>query len=58
MTVHQMITVLKQMPPRAKICLVSHDQDPYGGEFDGEPRNIMEAPEALRERGFQVVISQ
>lgn len=58
MTVRQMIAALKTMPPRAKICLVSHDQDPYGGEFDGEARNVMEAPQALRERGFQVVISQ
>lgn len=57
MTVRRLIAALKTMPSGAKVVVCAHDQDPHQGEFDGEPRSVEPAPDAIRERGYQVVIT-
>lgn len=56
-TVKQMIAKLKKMPQSAKVAVCNHDQDAGRGEMDGTVSGIEEAPEALRERGYGVVIN-
>lgn len=56
MTVRRLINALKKMPPRAKVCFVAHDQNPDDGEFDGAVSLVQEAPDAIKARGYEVVI--
>lgn len=57
MTVKALIGALQKMPPRARVCFCAHDQDPERGEFDGSVSSVEEAPAAIRERGYGVVLS-
>lgn len=56
MRVAQLIARLRKMPSNAKVVVCAHDQNPEAGEFDGIPSTVYEAPEALRARGYSVVI--
>lgn len=58
LTVRQLIAQLKKMPPGAKVCVVAHDQNPEAGEFDGAVRRVEEAPMAIRDRGYAVMLAQ
>jgi len=57
MTVQKLIALLRKMPPRTMVAVCNHDQDPEQGEFDGTPHGVAEAPDALKARGYGVVIS-
>lgn len=57
MTVRKLIAELKKLPPNARVCFAAHDQNPEAGEFDGDVRSVDEAPPALQERGYGVVLT-
>lgn len=56
MTVRKMIALLKKMPQNAQVVVCDHDQDPERGEFSGVPNWVVEAPPAIKARGYGVVI--
>jgi hypothetical protein len=56
MTVRKLIAELKKLPATAKVAVCAHDQDPAVGEFDGAVWSVQDAPKALKERGYGVVI--
>lgn len=56
MTVTQLINALRRMPPRARVVVSDHDHNDEAGEFNGPPTGVSMAGEALRARGYGVVI--
>ena len=56
-TVQMLIAQLKKMPPRAKVCWCDHDHDYDSGELNGPVRGVIEAPPAIKARGFGVILS-
>lgn len=57
LTVRKLIAELKKMPPTAKVCWADHDHDYHSGEFNGPVALVHSASEAIRERGFGVILS-
>lgn len=57
MTVRKLIAELRKMPATAKVCVCAHDQDPHDGDYDGGVLSVIAAPQALKERGYGVVIT-
>lgn len=56
MKVRQLIAALKKMPQDAKVVVCDHDQDDDAGEYNGSPHAVWLASEAMREKGYEVVI--
>jgi hypothetical protein len=57
MTVRKLIAELRKMPQTSKIVVCAHDHEPSLGEYDGLICNIFEAPQAIKDRGYGVVIT-
>lgn len=57
MTVRKLIAELRKMPATAKVCVCAHDQDPNDGDYDGSVNGVEEAPPAMKDRGYGVVIT-
>lgn len=56
LTVKQLIAKLSKYPANSRVVVCAHDQDPDAGEVDGFVSYVMEAPEAIKERGASVVL--
>jgi hypothetical protein len=56
MTVRKLIALLKKMPPNGKVVVSDHDHDDQSGQFSGSPFTVREASDAMKARGYDVVI--
>ncbi len=56
MTVRELIRRLNKMPPNAKVAFCDHDQDWDRGEMNGPIQRCEEAPDAIKDRGYGVVL--
>jgi len=57
MTVRKLIAELRKMPSTALVAVSAHDQDPAQGEHDGGVCAVEPAPQAMKDRGYGVVIT-
>lgn len=56
MTVRQLRRALAKMPQDAEIAWCDHDHDWDAGEMNGPVTQCVEAPQAIRAKGFGVVL--
>lgn len=57
LTVAQLIRKLKTLDPKARVVFCDHDQNPEQGEIGSPVGEAFEAPAALKERGYGVVLT-